>query len=297
MGIKYSIFKSGIRYFWSGWFFSATLCSGFSFAMDCRLGADYYYRAKSETDPQQVVAWLNRSVQVCPNFNAWYMLGLIHRQQGQYDPALEAFSQARARAASAKTEALALARQGELLAFAGQLSRALRNLELARRFHPEPVPRWLEDSLKIVRIETHQTLIPAAHIGNIFKAGTQTSLDGRFAVRPAVNLPVHFDFDRATLNSAGSRQVMELGRALTRAPLDQRSFLIVGHTDKRGSAAYNQALSEKRAASVKAALERGFPSLAGRLETRGRGEVELLYDGDTEVDHQLNRRVKVMIED
>jgi len=265
--------------------------------MDCRLGADYYYRAESETDPQRVVEWLNKSVQVCPNFNAWYMLGLIHRQQGQYNPALEAFSRARARAASAKTEALALARRGELLAFAGQLPRALRNLELARRFHPEPVPQWLEDSLKLVRIETHQTLIPAADIGHVFEAGTQTSLDGRFAVRPAVNLPVHFDFDRATLNTAGSRQVLELGRALTRPPLNQRSFLIVGHTDKRGSAAYNQTLSEKRAASVKAALERGFPSLVGRLETRGRGEAELLYSGDTEVDHQLNRRVKVMIED
>jgi outer membrane protein OmpA-like peptidoglycan-associated protein len=73
------------------------------------------------------------------------------------------------------------------------------------------------------------------------------------------------------------------------------SFLLVGHTDKRGSMAYNQVLSEKRAKSVKTALERQFPSLVGRLKTEGRGETELLYDGDSESDHMLNRRVKVTL--
>jgi outer membrane protein OmpA-like peptidoglycan-associated protein len=52
-----------------------------------------------------------------------------------------------------------------------------------------------------------------------------------------------------------------------------------------------------RASSVKKELERKFPSLVGRLETRGRGESELLYNGHTEVDHLLNRRVKVTIEE
>jgi outer membrane protein OmpA-like peptidoglycan-associated protein len=33
------------------------------------------------------------------------------------------------------------------------------------------------------------------------------------------------------------------------------------------------------------------------LETHGRGESNLLYNGDTENDHLLNRRVKVVIEE
>ena len=268
-----------------------------SLAMNCRLGADYYNRAKSETDPQSVIDWLNRSVQVCPNFNAWYMLGLIHKQQGQLEPAIAAFSRARAQAVSSKTEALALARQGELLVRTGQLPRALRALELAKRFHPKPAPDWLEDSLKHARIQTYQSIIPAADIAYIFETGTQTSMDGRFAVRPAVNLPVHFDFDQAKLNPAGSRQVFELGQALARSQMNRWTFVLVGHTDKRGSRVYNQTLSEKRADSVKMELERKFPSLAGRLETRGRGESNLLYNGDTENDHLLNRRVKVSIEE
>lgn len=266
-----------------------------SAAMDCRLGADYYYQARSEADPQRVINWLQRSAQVCPNFNTSYMLGLIYTQQGEIDPAMAAFRRARTEALSAKTEALALAREGELLARTGQLLRALHALELAQRFHPEPAPAWLEASLKSTRIKIHQSLIKSADIAYVLESGTQTSTDGRFAVRPAVNLPVHFDFDRADLNSAGIRQVIELGRALSTASMKQWSFLLVGHTDKRGSMAYNQTLSENRAVTVKLELERRFPALITRLESRGRGETELLYDGDSEEDHMLNRRVEVTL--
>jgi outer membrane protein OmpA-like peptidoglycan-associated protein len=264
-------------------------------AMDCRLGSEYYHRARSEPDPARSIEWLNQSVRVCPNFNAWYMLGLFYSNQGETDQAIDAFMHAKAAAGSVKTEVLALARLGELLSRTRQWPRALRAFELAKRFHPEPAPDWLENSLKNARIQAYQTIVPASDIVHIFDNGTQFSMDGRFAVRPAVNLPVHFDFDQANLNPAGSRQVFELGRALTRIQMKQRSFLLVGHTDKRGSKAYNQVLSDKRADTVKVELERHFPSLIGRLEARGRGETELLYDGDTEVDHMLNRRVKVTL--
>lgn len=270
-----------------------SMASRDSEAMDCRLGADYYYQARSESDPQQVIKLLQRSAQVCPNFNAFYMLGLMYTQQEEIDSAMAAFRQARTRAASSKAEALALAREGELLARTGQLTRALQALELAKRFHPAPVPAWLEASLKDTRIRIHQSVIAAADIRYVFESGTQYSRDGRFAVRPALNLPVHFDYDRADLNAAGTRQVVELGRALADPGMQQWSFLLIGHTDRRGTMAYNQTLSENRAATVKLELQHRFPSLAGRLETSGRGETELLYDGDSEEDHMLNRRVEV----
>jgi len=97
------------------------------------------------------------------------------------------------------------------------------------------------------------------------------------------------------LNAAGNRQVLELGRILSRAKMRQSSFLLVGHTDKRGSRRYNQILSEKRANTVKVKLEQLFPSLVGQLKATGRGETQLLYDGDDETDHQLNRRVKITL--
>jgi outer membrane protein OmpA-like peptidoglycan-associated protein len=263
--------------------------------MDCRRGADYYYRAKSAANRQQSIEWLQRSTAACPNFNAWYMLGLLYRGQGQLDQAVNAFTQARAVAGSIQAEALALGRKGEILSQTGHLPQALRELELAKQFHPAPVPAWLEIVLRNARIQSFRNIMAAADIASFLDAGLYTSKNGRFTVRPTVNLPVHFDFDRADLNSTGNRQVFELGRALSRAKMRQSSFILVGHTDNRGTRTYNQVLSEKRAGTVKKELEQQFPSLIGQLKATGRGETQLLYDGDDETDHMLNRRVKVTL--
>jgi outer membrane protein OmpA-like peptidoglycan-associated protein len=274
---------------------SLIVSSGSAAAVDCRLGEKYYLQAKSAAEPAWQIARLQRSIEVCPNFNAWYMLGLLFKNQGRISEAIDAFVQAGENAGTSKAEASALARRGELLAQTGQLFQALRALKLAKRFHPEPAPDWLEKSLKIARIQSCRVVMPAEEIAPFLEAGTQISRDRRFAVRPGVNLPVQFDFDRSDLNSRGIRQINELGEALIREKMKSWSFLLVGHTDKRGTLAYNQVLSEKRAHSVKMELERRFPSLIRRLKTEGRGESELLYDGDTESDHMLNRRVKVTL--
>ena len=268
---------------------------GLAPAADCRLGADYYYRAKSAADQQQRIEWLQRSTAVCPNFNAWYMLGLLFRTHGQLDRAVDAFTQARAVAGSMQAEALALGRKGEILSRAGHLPQALRELELAKQFHPPPAPAWLDTALRNARIQSFQSVMAAEDIASFLDAGLYVSKNAKFTVRPTVNLPVHFDFDRADLNSAGNRQVVELGRALSRAKIRRSSFLLVGHTDKRGPGWYNQILSENRANTVKLKLEQLYPSLVGQLKATGRGETQLLYDGDNDSDHRLNRRVKVTL--
>lgn len=278
-----------------GGLLSLIVFSGSAAALDCRLGEKYYFQAKSAADPVRSIEWLQRSIEMCPNFNSWYMLGLLYQNQGNINEAIDAFVQAGENAGSSRAEAKALARRGELLARNGQLFQALRALKLAKRFHPAPAPDWLEKSLKNARIQSGRVVMPAEEIASFLEVGTQISRDRRFSIRPGVNLPVQFDFDRSDLNSHGIRQVTELGKALTRDKMRSWSFLLVGHTDIRGTRAYNQVLSEKRAHSVKIELERRFPSLIRRLKTEGRGETELLYDGDTESDHMLNRRVKVTL--
>jgi len=278
-----------------GGLLSLIVFSGTAAAMDCRLGEKYYFQAKSSADPVQSIEWLQRSIEVCPNFNSWYMLGLLYQNRGNINEAIDAFVRAGENAVTSRAEAEALARRGELLAQTGQLFQALCALNLAKRFHPEPAPDWLEKSLKNARIQSCGVVMPAEEIASFLEVGTQISRDRRFSIRPGVNLPVQFDFDRSDLNSDGIRQVTELGKALTREKMRSWSFLLVGHTDIRGTRAYNQVLSEKRAHSVKMELERRFPSLIRRLKTEGRGETELLYDGDTESDHMLNRRVKVTL--
>jgi outer membrane protein OmpA-like peptidoglycan-associated protein len=269
--------------------------SGSVAAMDCRLGEKYYFQAKSAADPVRSIEWLQQSIEVCPNFNSWYILGLLYKNQGKINEAIDAFVQAGENAGPSKAKARALARRGELLAQTGQIFQALRAFKLAKRFHPEPAPDWLEKSLKNARIQSCRVVMPAEEIASFLEAGTQISRDRRFAIRPGVNIPVQFDFDRSDLNSRGIHQITELGEALTREKMRSWSFLLVGHTDKRGTTAYNQVLSEKRARSVKMELERRFPSLIRRLKAEGRGETELFYSGDTESDHMLNRRVKVTL--
>jgi outer membrane protein OmpA-like peptidoglycan-associated protein len=67
---------------------------------------------------------------------------------------------------------------------------------------------------------------------------------------------------------------------------------VVGHTDSVGPEAYNQALSERRAASAKAHLiSRGIP--AEQIDARGDGERNPAYPNDNAEDRQKNRRVDV----
>ena len=78
-----------------------------------------------------------------------------------------------------------------------------------------------------------------------------------------------FDFNKATLRPAGKAKLDELvGKAKA---IKLEVILVVGHTDRIGGDAYNQKLSEKRAAAVKEYLvAKGIE--ANRVYTEGKGE-------------------------
>jgi len=68
---------------------------------------------------------------------------------------------------------------------------------------------------------------------------------------------------------------------------------IEGHTDSSGAAAHNQALSEQRAASVKAYLvSQGVD--AARLSTAGFGSSHPVADNASELGRAQNRRVELV---
>ncbi len=66
---------------------------------------------------------------------------------------------------------------------------------------------------------------------------------------------------------------------------------IVGYTDSRGSAKFNQNLSEQRAESVKADLVKGGVD-AGRIQTEGKGEANPIADNETSEGRAKNRRIE-----
>ena len=69
---------------------------------------------------------------------------------------------------------------------------------------------------------------------------------------------------------------------------------IEGHTDVRGDDAYNQTLSLRRAESVSSWLTTHGVA-AARVHPAGAGETRPVKTGDSEADHQANRRVEIRI--
>ncbi|TXE09058.1 OmpA family protein [Gelidibacter salicanalis] len=70
------------------------------------------------------------------------------------------------------------------------------------------------------------------------------------------------------------------------------SLKIVGHTDNQGDEAYNQTLSEQRAAAMRDILVNEFGIAEVRLQFTGKGESDPLADNATENGKANNRRVE-----
>ena len=82
--------------------------------------------------------------------------------------------------------------------------------------------------------------------------------------------------------------------ALVLEEFDQTLVVVGGHTDSSGAAAFNQNLSEQRAASVARQLAaKGI--INDRLETVGFGETAPIADNDTATGRELNRRVEITL--
>jgi outer membrane protein OmpA-like peptidoglycan-associated protein len=105
---------------------------------------------------------------------------------------------------------------------------------------------------------------------------------------------VLFDTAAATLKPGAASAIDRLGKYLEGNP-DSR-VIIEGHTDSRGSEAYNEDLSRRRAQAVADELvTRGISS--DRLEVLGRGEGYPVANNGTAEGRQQNRRVEIIFSD
>jgi outer membrane protein OmpA-like peptidoglycan-associated protein len=105
---------------------------------------------------------------------------------------------------------------------------------------------------------------------------------------------VLFDTGKATLKAGAYSTIDRLATVLKEDA--SRKVLIEGHTDSVGSNEYNQSLSERRAASVQAALfERGVA--ASQISTVGKGETTPVASNDNVGGRQQNRRVELVFQD
>jgi len=101
---------------------------------------------------------------------------------------------------------------------------------------------------------------------------------------------VFFAYNKSNLTREGLDIVREA--AATAMKQGYVTILVTGHTDTSGSAAYNQALSERRADSVKKALvAQGIP--AAGIEASGKGETVLAVQTSDMEKEPRNRRAEI----
>jgi outer membrane protein OmpA-like peptidoglycan-associated protein len=108
----------------------------------------------------------------------------------------------------------------------------------------------------------------------------------------SVDLTVPFAFDSAELTQQGTAALAALGAALKDPALAGAKFRLAGHTDGRGTDAYNQALSERRAEAARRYLVEQSGVDAARLSAIGYGRRQL-YDPANPA-AASNRRVQVI---
>jgi len=103
---------------------------------------------------------------------------------------------------------------------------------------------------------------------------------------------VLFESGRADLKTGAAGNLNKLVFFLNKHP--DRSVAIEGYTDSVGSEDYNQALSQRRADSVRSYLVRqGIGS--GRLTASGMGMIDPVAGNDSASGRQQNRRVEVIV--
>jgi outer membrane protein OmpA-like peptidoglycan-associated protein len=105
---------------------------------------------------------------------------------------------------------------------------------------------------------------------------------------------VQFEFDKSDIRPDAGVILDEAASQLSQVPGARVS--VEGHTDSSGSDAYNQSLSERRAASVKDYLV-GKGVEGGRLTTAGYGESQPVADNATDEGRALNRRVELKVQE
>jgi outer membrane protein OmpA-like peptidoglycan-associated protein len=107
-----------------------------------------------------------------------------------------------------------------------------------------------------------------------------------------VQFNILFDFDKATLKSPESSAIKALADTLKAHP--NLVVEVQGHTDNKGDAAYNLALSQRRATAVVDRLINEYFIAPSRLRARGYGEAVPTATNATPQGQQLNRRVEVV---
>ena len=108
-----------------------------------------------------------------------------------------------------------------------------------------------------------------------------------------VELIVNFDFDRSEVKPEYFSEIEEVADFMAQFP--DVDIELEGHTDSRGTQAYNLGLSDRRVAAVRQVMIDRFNVQAGRVTSRGYGESRPVASNDTDSGRADNRRVMTVV--
>jgi peptidoglycan-associated lipoprotein len=147
------------------------------------------------------------------------------------------------------------------------------------------------DSLAALRARQRADSFAAADA-----AGARAAADAQAAQSELASLlsqKVYFDYDRDVLRD-DARAVLDAKVPVLMANPGV-TLVISGHTDERGTAEYNLALGQRRAAQVKRYLtSKGIPDT--RLSAQSIGDAQPAAQGTDEAAYQQNRRAEFEVQ-
>ena len=179
------------------------------------------------------------------------------------------------------------------LAFAGE--NFVSTDQIMNALQPKPLTRGLsvgpqqDPSAKAAEVGFVQTI--RNRKTRSLSSGEREEIAEIAETKPKIDLEIQFDYNSADISASSMPSVQSLGRALSSPKLKGSTFIVAGHTDAAGTAAYNQDLSERRADSIKRYLVEKFGLTGSDLVTVGYGKTKLKDPAHPL--SQVNRRVQV----
>lgn len=257
---------------------------------ECEKAAELYRQAVlPKTSLTERIRLLESSVKDCNSSPAYFELGKAHDENNNLTESVAALKKA-ARLGDDTEKIQSWWLLAKVYKKLNKIEDAVAQYRMALKLiatnHLSPN---IDMEKELIQMEQRQT-------GSIVMAGQiKSGLKKSVAVTPFLDIPVHFDYNDSVLTSEGQKQAEQLSRALMDPDFQEYKFMLIGHTDLRGTDEYNNSLSKRRADAVQAYII-GHSSIQPiRIEAQGKGRQELLYHESTETAHALNRRVEVQL--
>jgi outer membrane protein OmpA-like peptidoglycan-associated protein len=285
-------------------------------AEDCDLGQRYMQLAQDRVAKfanDEAMGFLRQAIDVCPGYDPYERLGEIAAQSPQQedtDRAVAAFIEAEARAPTAQARAQSLYQYASLLNRDGDPQNAYPLINQARALDPGRADIAELKSVIQGQVEhpTREGIIRALRYSpykRLRSHGSATAPEGGSGEPvadndsskggPAVNIPIHFDTASVKIDQQTKPNLEVLAHALSDPALQGRTFMFVGHSDRRGGDRYNVDLSLQRAESMSQSVIAIEPQLNGRILVEGRGFHEPIDPGSDQAALRANRRLQVIV--